>query len=118
MSAPVVVLVTFPSMEVARSISRALVEDGLAACVNLLPGAESVYRWEGKVESSTEVVGLAKTTARRVDELQQRYRELHPYEVAEFVVLEITGGSAAYLDWVRDCVGQAGHGTDDPSGRN
>jgi periplasmic divalent cation tolerance protein len=115
-SAPVVVLVTFPSIEVARSISSTLVEGCLAACVNLLPGAESVYRWEGKVESSSEVVGLVKTTDARLEELQQKYLALHPYEVAEFVVLDLAGGSVAYLDWVRACVGRSGNGTVDPGG--
>jgi periplasmic divalent cation tolerance protein len=100
----VVVFVTFPSMEVARSISRVLVEDGLAACVNLLPGAESVYRWQGRVEVSSEVVGLVKTTEAAVEELKHRYLSLHPYEVAEFLTLGSLGGSAAYLDWLRASV--------------
>lgn len=107
MSAPVVVLVTFPSMMVARSISGALVEDGLVACVNLLPGAESVYRWQGKVEVASEVVGLAKTTEARLEELKRRYLSLHPYEVAEFLIISSTGGSAAYLDWLLASVGGA-----------
>ena len=102
---PVVVFVTFPSMEVARNVSNELVVYGLAACVNLLPGAESIYRWQGRVESSAEVVGLIKTTAGKVEELTERYVRLHPYEVAEFLTLDVSGGSAAYLDWVRNGVG-------------
>jgi periplasmic divalent cation tolerance protein len=101
---PVVVLVTFPSLEVARKISSTLVEEGLAACVNLLPGAESVYRWEGKVEVASEVVGLVKTTGARVSELERRYLSLHPYEVAEFLTLGAVDGSRAYLDWLSGSV--------------
>ena len=104
MSTPVVVLVTFPSLEVARRISSALVGEGLAACVNLLPGAESVYRWEGKVEVASEVVGLVKTTGARVAELERRYLSLHPYEVAEFLTLGAVNGSHAYLDWLSGSV--------------
>jgi periplasmic divalent cation tolerance protein len=103
-SSPVVVLVTFPSLEVARRISSALVGEGLAACVNLLPGAESVYRWEGKVEVASEVVGLVKTTGARVAELELRYLSLHPYEVAEFLTLGAVNGSHAYLDWLSGSV--------------
>jgi periplasmic divalent cation tolerance protein len=102
--APLVVLVTFPSWEAARSISAVLVREGLAACVNLLPGAESVYRWEGKVEVAPEVVGLVKTTTARVEELEQRYLSLHPYEVPEFLTLGAVNGSRAYLDWLSTSV--------------
>jgi periplasmic divalent cation tolerance protein len=104
-SAPVVILVTFPSMEVARSISRVLVEDELAACVNLLPGAESVYRWQGKVEVSREVVGLVKTTDVKVEKLKQRYLGLHPYDVAEFLTIGSVGGSETYLNWLMGSAG-------------
>lgn len=107
---PVVVFVTFPSMEVARSVSNELVAHRLAACVNLLPGAESIYRWQGKVESTAEVVGLVKTTSRNVEALKDKYLSLHPYEVAEFLILDTSGGSAAYLDWVRSSVGENGRG--------
>jgi periplasmic divalent cation tolerance protein len=103
-SAPVVVLVTFPSLEVARSISAALVGEGLAACVNLLTGAESVYRWEGKVEVASEVVGLVKTTNTSMGALQELYLRLHPYEVPEFLTIDTSGGSPAYLDWLRSSV--------------
>jgi len=103
-SVPVIVLVTFPSLEVARSISAALVGEGLAACVNLLPGAESVYRWEGKVEVASEVVGVVKTTDARMGALQDLYVRLHPYDVPEFLTIETVGGSLAYLDWLRNSV--------------
>ncbi len=107
MSDPIVVFVTFPSTEVARTISSVLVEEELAACVNLLPGAESVYRWKGRVEVASEVVGLIKTTRSALEELRRKYLSLHPYEVAEFVVVDLAGGSAPYLDWLRSSVAQA-----------
>ena len=103
MSAPLVVLVTFPSVEVARSISAALVSEGLAACVNLLPGAESVYRWEGNIEVAPEIVGLVKTTGSQVENLERLYLQLHPYEVPEFLTIGTAGGNAAYLDWITSC---------------
>ncbi len=104
MSAPFVVLVTFPSMEVARRVSTALVSEGLAACVNLLPGAESVYRWEGKIEVAPEIIGLVKTTGSQLEDLERLYLQLHPYEVPEFLTIEAAGGNAAYLAWItRSC---------------
>lgn len=106
MGAPFVVLVTFPAIEVARSISAALVSEGLAACVNLQPGSESVYRWEGKIEVAPEIIGLVKTTGLQLDALERRYLQLHPYEVPEFLIIETAGGNAAYLDWItRICSG-------------
>jgi periplasmic divalent cation tolerance protein len=103
-SAPFVVLVTFPSMEVARRVSTALVTEGFAACVNLLPGAESVYRWEGNIEVAPEIVGLVKTTGSQVEDLERLYLQLHPYEVPEFLIIGTAGGNAAYLDWItRSC---------------
>ena len=103
MSAPFVVLVTFPSMEVARSISAALVSEGFAACVNILPGAESVYRWEGNIEVAPEIIGLVKTTGSQVEDLERLYLQLHPYEVPEFLTIGTAGGNAAYLDWITSC---------------
>jgi periplasmic divalent cation tolerance protein len=95
-----VVLVTFPSMEVARSVSASLVEEGLAACVNLLPGAESVYRWEGKLEVTPEVAGLVKAPKAKLSELERRLALLHPYEVPEFLVLDVAAAGSSYLRWV------------------
>jgi periplasmic divalent cation tolerance protein len=95
-----VVLTTFPDLEQAQKIARLLVVEGLAACVNLLPGAHSIYQWEGAVQGSAEVAGILKTTANRVSELQARYLELHPYEVPEFIVLTPESVSPAYLEWI------------------
>ncbi|QJE95459.1 divalent-cation tolerance protein CutA [Luteolibacter luteus] len=95
-----VVLCTFPDLDQARQIGAALVERQVAACVNILPGAESIYRWEGKVERAGEVLSLIKTT--RYPELEAAIRELHPYEVPEIIALPLTTGLPAYLAWVRE----------------
>jgi len=95
----VVVLCSFPDMEQARQIGAALVERQVAACVNLLPGVESIYRWEGKVERAGEVLGVIKTTC--YAELEAAILELHPYEVPEILALKVAGGSGEYLDWLK-----------------
>ena len=96
-----VVLTTFPDLDTARQIGTKWVETQLVACVNLLPGAESIYRWEDRTERSPEVLALVKTTHARLEELAASLQELHPYEVPEFVVLEPGGGSSGYLAWVK-----------------
>lgn len=90
----------FPDADVASRIAHALVEARAAACVNLLPGATSVYRWDGRVETATEVVGLIKTRRDRLDALSALTRGLHPYDVPELVAIEAVGGLPAYLHWV------------------
>ena len=95
---PVVVLCTFPDLDQARQIGAALVERQVAACVNLLPGVESIYRWEGKVERAGEVLAVIKTT--HYPELEAAIRELHPYEVPEILALPIVAGLAEYLKWM------------------
>ncbi len=82
-------------------LARVLVEERLAACVNVLPPMQSVYRWKGAVERETERQLVIKTTADRVPALQARLAQLHPYELPEFLVVSIAGGSEAYLDWLR-----------------
>lgn len=96
----VIVLTTLPADADGHAFARALVEDRLAACVNLLPPMESVYRWEGRVERETERQVVIKTSRDRMVSLWDRVRELHPYEVPEFVVLPIIDGNDAYLRWV------------------
>jgi periplasmic divalent cation tolerance protein len=97
-----VVLTSAPG-EVAGAIARALVEERLAACVQIVAGVTSVYRWEGEVRSEPESVLWIKVAAERVDELAARLEELHPYELPEFVVLNVDPGmtDARYLGWVR-----------------
>jgi periplasmic divalent cation tolerance protein len=96
-----VVLVTAPDVECAERIARVLVEERLAACVNVVPGVRSVYRWEGAVQSDAEVMLVAKTRADRGAALATRIKELHPYDLPEVLELPAAGGSDAYLDWVR-----------------
>ncbi len=95
-----VVLTTWPDAEKARSAARVLVEEKLAACANLVPGVESIYRWEGKVETSTEVMVIFKTTIARYQMFETRLLALHPYEVPEVVTLRVTDGLPSYLRWV------------------
>lgn len=93
-------LSTCPDRDTARRIARALVHERLAACVNLLPGIESVYRWEGAVEAGEEVLLLAKTVPGRLEALTARIVELHPYDLPEVVALEAAGGLPGYLEWI------------------
>jgi periplasmic divalent cation tolerance protein len=93
MSRVVLVLTTVPSDAVGEEIATALVTERLAACVN-------IYRWKGNVERDTERQLVIKTTAERVKALQQRIKELHSYELPEFLVIEVSSGSDAYLKWV------------------
>jgi len=96
----VLVLSTVADDESAEIIARTLVEERLAACVNLLPPMTSIYRWQGAVERDTERQLVMKTTRSRLPALQQRLRELHSYELPECIVLAADGGSDDYLAWV------------------
>ena len=96
----VVVLTTLPVDADGPAFGRALVEERLAACVNLLAAMESIYRWEGQIERENERQVIIKTSRDRVAALWDRVRELHPYEVPEFLVLPIADGNEAYLRWV------------------
>jgi periplasmic divalent cation tolerance protein len=95
-----VVLSTFPDLAAARTAAAALIGESLAACVNVVPGVESIYRWEGKMESSQEVLAVIKTTAERHPALEKRLQELHPYDVPEIVALPASAVSESYLSWV------------------
>jgi periplasmic divalent cation tolerance protein len=96
-----VAFATAPDEAVALRIARALVDERLAACANLVPGVRSIYRFRGVVEDQREVLLVIKTCADRVEALAERLRALHPYEVPELVVVPTAGGLAPYLDWVR-----------------
>ena len=98
----VIALTTLPADADAGEFGRTLVDERLAACVNLLPVMESIYRWEGKIEFEAERQLIIKTTSEKVSDLWDRVRELHPYEVPEFVVIPIVDGNEAYLKWIRD----------------
>ena len=94
------VIANCPDEACANRIALAVVEAGLAACVNLLPRVQSVYRWLGAIESASEVPLLIKTTAGRYTELEAAIHALHPYDVPEIIALPIAQGLPAYLDWL------------------
>jgi periplasmic divalent cation tolerance protein len=101
----VVVLTTLPADADPSTLARALVDERLAACVNILPPMTSVYRWRDGIEEDAERQILIKTTRARLTELWERLRELHPYDVPEFVALPILDGSEAYLRWIGESTG-------------
>ena len=95
-----VCLSTFSTPEQAAEIARILVEEQLAACVNLVPAVRSIYRWQGQVSDDTETLAIIKTTAERYDALASRLVALHPYEVPELIAFPIERGHAPYLAWL------------------
>ena len=101
----VAVITTVPDPEVAESIARAVVEERLAACANLLGNVVSVFRWENRMERKVEVLVIMKTTQQGFDNLRRRIVELHPYDVPELIALPVQGGYEPYLQWVRSEVG-------------
>jgi periplasmic divalent cation tolerance protein len=100
MSDPIVVLVTCGSEEEALKIANALIEDYLAACVNLVAPIRSLYRWEGKIWDEKEWLLIIKTQKHRFEELEKKVKSLHSYSVPEIISLPITEGSSAYLNWI------------------
>lgn len=99
---PLVVLSTAPDQDIAQRIANSLVEDGLAACVNLGAPSLSIYKWQGKVETETEIALTIKTSADRLSDLASRLSSLHPYDVPELLVLDVAGGASAYLRWMHE----------------
>ena len=95
-----IVLITAPDAEVAAQLGRTLVEERLAACVNLVPGVRSIYRWQDAVQEDGEVLLVVKTRAERCRALAARVQALHPYELPEVVVLPIEAGLDRYLAWI------------------
>jgi len=104
MSESLVVLTTVESVEDGECLANLLVERELAACVQILPPMKSVYRWEGKIEHSREVLLLIKTTSVVYNALEEAIRQNHPYQTPEIVALQIAVGSKKYLDWVANSV--------------
>ena len=101
MADAVEVHVTMPDGETARRIGRTLVQERLAACVNVVPGVVSIYSWKGSIQEDDEVLCLLKTSPERFAQLRARLLELHPYDVPEVLGFSVDDGSPAYLDWVR-----------------
>ena len=100
-------IVSCPDAETANRLATTLVQEGLVACVNQLPEVTSVYRWEGRLQTETEILLLAKTTRARLASVTNRVHALHPYELPEVIALPVCGGSQRYVDWVRQSVGPA-----------
>ena len=96
-----IVLTTLPVGADAAALARTLVDERLAACVNLLPVMQSIYRWQGTVLQEDERQLVIKTWRDRLPALEDRLKSLHPYEVPELLVLEAAGGSSAYLEWLQ-----------------
>ncbi len=94
---------TCPDVTTAGRIAEALVAEQFAACVNLVPGITSIYRWEGQIQRDAEVLILIKTTSERVAALTERLRALHPYAIPEIIAVPITEGLHDYLSWVTIC---------------
>ena len=105
--------ITAGSVAEASAIARALVEERLAACCNLLPGITSVYRWQGAVREDEEVLLICKTRGDGFDRLVARVRELHSYEVPEIIRTDITAGSPPYLSWIEESLAAPDHGDGD-----
>ena len=104
----ITLITTFADAETARQIGTQLVESQLVACVNVLPGVESIFRWQGEVQLDAEAIALIKTTRGRLEELEAWLQTHHPYEVPEILVLTPESGSARYLQWVLESVGSGG----------
>jgi len=100
MSSFISLYITTPSREMAEKIARMLVEEKLAACVNILTGARSIYRWKGKVEAASEVILIAKSRAELFPKLEKCVKELHSHDCPCIVAWPIVGGHAPYLDWL------------------
>lgn len=97
----ILVISTLPDRESAEKLAHALLEQRLAACVNLLPGATSVYWWQGRVESASETIMLIKTTMARYPALQAAIKAQHPYELPEIIAVPVSAGLPAYLEWIK-----------------
>jgi periplasmic divalent cation tolerance protein len=96
---------TFPDVETARRIARDMVAENFAACANLVPKIESIYRWQGKIEQGDETLVLFKTTAARFAAFQEKLKALHPYDVPEIISCKIDSGLPEYLHWVAENCG-------------
>lgn len=105
---PVLLYTTYPSLVEASKAGRALVETGLAACVNIIPGMRSIYRWEGKIEQAEEVVMVVKTRASHVPRVTGAVKRSHSYEMPALLVLPVAGGNQAYIDWILAETGKPG----------
>jgi periplasmic divalent cation tolerance protein len=110
-----VVTISAPPSE-GKTLAQALVESRAAACVQIIPGLQSVYRWEGRVQTDEEVLLVVKTLKSKLPDIEALLKKNHPYDLPELVFLPITGGLGAYLDWIRESA-RTEKGTTDPTDR-
>ncbi|MDG1732270.1 MAG: divalent-cation tolerance protein CutA [Thalassotalea sp.] len=99
-----VVITNCPNNEVAQRIAKKLVTEKLAACVNIVPNITSVYEWQGELQQDNEVMLIIKTKSSLFTQLKQKIEQLHPYDVAEIIALDIQQGNKLYLNWISDTV--------------
>jgi len=111
--AAVLVYSTFPSLESAETAARFLVEQGLAACVNIIPGMTSIYRWQGAIHRDAETVMIIKTRRELADTVVEETRKRHPYTNPALVILGLEGGSADFLAWIADMTDGSNAAADD-----
>lgn len=100
MTNAIIVLNTCPNTEVATAIATQLVDEALAACVNIIPGLSSVYKWQGQRHIDQECLLIIKTQKACYEPIERRIQELHPYELPEVLALEVSAGASAYLSWI------------------
>ena len=100
---PAIIYCTCPDIETAERISRLLITQHMAACVNQVPGITSIYEWEGKIEENNEVLLLIKSTEERFASIKRLVLEEHPYELPELIAVPVTKGLPDYLDWIKQC---------------
>jgi periplasmic divalent cation tolerance protein len=100
MAKPILIFTNVPDEATAQTIAQRLVEDRLAACVNILPEVHSVYRWQGQIEQAPEITLIIKTLQSRYDEVEAAIYTLHPYDVPEVIAVPIDQGLPAYLNWI------------------
>ena len=100
-------LSTFPDAEIARRVSNQLVSERFAACANILPAIESVYRWKEKIEAGNETLVFFKVSEDRQSAFREKLRSLHPYDVPEIIFVAVASGLPEYLQWVSENCGQA-----------
>ena len=101
----IAVFITAANTDEARRLAEMLVESRLAACVQILPGIESIYRWQGRIERQEEVLLIAKSERSRFNELEKEVRTIHSYEMPEIVAISLVDGSRPYLDWLSESLG-------------
>jgi len=104
----ILIITTFPETELARTAIHALVAEHLVACGTMIMGAESIFAWKGEIASSQETILFLKAPASCYPAIEQRLRQLHPYEVPEVVGLDISHGFPAYLEWIHESCGGVG----------